>query len=694
MSDARKYFNSEFLEKTFSDVEQNQILTTDVKTKDNEKYKTNGGNDTKDKVFLLSMEEVKKYFKKDDMAAKNKNGEYQDWTLRTAGAEGNRITKVTPDFKKQNADGTYDDSSVDFDGWCFTSNANTYRPAMWVNLKGGTSDKVESKKDTNNKEETKSNTSDDVKADTANASKIKNNKFDASIVDQVKQTKVLSDFSGNETQYSEMFQDYGSFTWVEEEQKSFYDSYKLNFGKNPYYSNKPIEWLVLEKDGDKALLLSKYSITRKEFNKEDGEVSWVNCTIRDWLNSDFIDECFSSDESKLIITTNVVSSNGYTDDKLFFLSVEEVKKYFSNIKSNNALRTTITDEKIITMQGNTTQSKWWLRDIGTDLDEKNDLHRAAVVAVDGEIDTKGEWVEYGGDVRPAMWISLTGEISSSSSSSSGNANSSTKKEIEAKEENEKKDDDSKSNSKKLFSGWDNDSYYKDGKKITNEWVEEDKKWYYLKSNGKYAKSEWVKIKGEYYYFDNKGAMVSNQWVENKYYVGSDGKMLKNTITPDGFLVGADGTYVPQNTAVANNTVASNTANTSAVANTTTNTTNASNDTTGVKATSNKKVKTFGKYNEGLVRLYNTVKEGKAKEYKEAKFDKTGRLWMYRPISNVECGIMIYTAVDKKTYYFCNEDIPSYAKDGQVIKDEDGEAILNEWNDMDDEYEIDAENAEE
>ncbi|MBR1866598.1 MAG: hypothetical protein IJ801_08835, partial [Lachnospiraceae bacterium] len=54
----RDYRSSNFLNRAFSVTEQGVILTTDVKNANNPKYSTSAGNDTKDKVFLLSYSDV------------------------------------------------------------------------------------------------------------------------------------------------------------------------------------------------------------------------------------------------------------------------------------------------------------------------------------------------------------------------------------------------------------------------------------------------------------------------------------------------------------------------------------------------------------------------------------------------------------------------------------------------------------
>jgi len=59
--DLRKYLNNEFLKK-FTKKQQGRIIETTNYNPNNLWYGTKGGNDTRDRVFLLSLEEADKYF--------------------------------------------------------------------------------------------------------------------------------------------------------------------------------------------------------------------------------------------------------------------------------------------------------------------------------------------------------------------------------------------------------------------------------------------------------------------------------------------------------------------------------------------------------------------------------------------------------------------------------------------------------
>lgn len=58
----RGWLNGEFFNTAFNQVEQKCIVTSKVKNEDNPEHGTEGGNDTEDKIFLLSIGEVLQYF--------------------------------------------------------------------------------------------------------------------------------------------------------------------------------------------------------------------------------------------------------------------------------------------------------------------------------------------------------------------------------------------------------------------------------------------------------------------------------------------------------------------------------------------------------------------------------------------------------------------------------------------------------
>ncbi len=91
---------------------------------------------------------------------------------------------------------------------------------------------------------------------------------------------------------------------------------------------------------NKALLLSKYGLDAKPYNAEEGDATWEKCSLRSWLNGEFLQSAFSADEQTAILTTAVDNSNSQglhnsrwdedggnnTQDQIFLLSYAEANR--------------------------------------------------------------------------------------------------------------------------------------------------------------------------------------------------------------------------------------------------------------------------------------------------------------------------------------------------------------------------------
>lgn len=185
----------------------------------------------------------------------------------------------------------------------------------------------------------------------------------------------------------------------------------------------PIEWLVLARDGNKALLISRYGLDAQPYNIVYTDVTWENCTLRTWLNWTFYNKAFSSAEQSAILTTNVDNSkkqcySGYstdggnnTQDKVFLLSYAEANKYFgvtydnsSNTKSRVAPTAYAIAHGGWTSSSNKTADstyagRWWLRSPG-----RRQSNAASVFADGSLLDLS---VGSGSaSVRPALWVNI------------------------------------------------------------------------------------------------------------------------------------------------------------------------------------------------------------------------------------------------------------------------------------------------
>ena len=103
----------------------------------------------------------------------------------------------------------------------------------------------------------------------------------------------------------------------------------IKFGSYPQTSSgqkQSIEWQVLSKENNKILVISRYGLDAKRFDRSSNK--WANSEIRKWLNGSFYNNAFSVDDKKSINLSNL--SDVGTSDNVFLLSYNEVKKYFAN----------------------------------------------------------------------------------------------------------------------------------------------------------------------------------------------------------------------------------------------------------------------------------------------------------------------------------------------------------------------------
>lgn len=187
----------------------------------------------------------------------------------------------------------------------------------------------------------------------------------------------------------------------------FFGAYEQD--NNTANGKEDIEWLVLEVKDGKALVISKYTLDCKPYNTSYTDVTWETCTLRKWLNNDFINAAFSDDEKAMIPTVTVSADKNpdystnlgnATQDQVFLLSITEANKYFS---SDSARQCKSTDYAVDNgaLESDSGNCWWWLRSPGYI------QNYAAYVNNDGAVYENGNYVyldTYA--VRPALWIDL------------------------------------------------------------------------------------------------------------------------------------------------------------------------------------------------------------------------------------------------------------------------------------------------
>ena len=156
--------------------------------------------------------------------------------------------------------------------------------------------------------------------------------------------------------------------------------------------NEEIEWMVLEIKNDKALLISKYAIDRMQYNTSYEFVTWDTCTLRQWLNNEFLNAAFSDSEK------TVISTERQNGDKVFLLTEEEVTNYLSTNELRQCEATNYAISKGAYMSSDNI-CKWWLQ-----FDENSNLTHC--VAVNGGINRRIGVNHDDVAVRPVIWLDL------------------------------------------------------------------------------------------------------------------------------------------------------------------------------------------------------------------------------------------------------------------------------------------------
>lgn len=243
-SEVRSYLNNEYLNEAFDDSEKAFMLDTELVNSIATNTGSIGGNNTIDKIFLLSADEVLKYMPEEklrraigrNIAANNYLG-YMSWMLRTPVFSENEYKQLIAGVGMK---GNLCNDSEE----CFSVDSEIgLRPAMWIDLEKA-----------------------------------------GDIVSVVESVDVFDEKETVDISVAEQFElvEYGVY-----EQDN-----NLENGK------EPIQWIVFNTDEEtnSVVLLSRYILDTKQFDDSYKNTSWGKCSLREWLNTSFYEEAFSDTE--------------------------------------------------------------------------------------------------------------------------------------------------------------------------------------------------------------------------------------------------------------------------------------------------------------------------------------------------------------------------------------------------------------
>lgn len=193
-------------------------------------------------------------------------------------------------------------------------------------------------------------------------------------------------------------------------EKIFFGEYEQD--NNSSNGEGALEWIILAKDENGALIITKDCIDAGAFNTKDGDTNWATSSIRDWLNNEFRQKAFSPDELSLIecrtIENKANTAEGYmstgsdaTQDSIFLLSQEEVIQYMNTDAKRKAAASKYAEAKGLSVDSTEGASSWWLRTPGFTNED------VEYVMTDGKIMDFGSLAYFDNiGIRPAMWITM------------------------------------------------------------------------------------------------------------------------------------------------------------------------------------------------------------------------------------------------------------------------------------------------
>lgn len=163
---------------------------------------------------------------------------------------------------------------------------------------------------------------------------------------------------------------------------------------NAENGKEDIEWIVLFKNENEALLISRYALDTVKYNNLREECSFENSDLNKYLNGEFYDIAFNDEEKQMI-------SEKENEGKVSLLSKEQAVEYLSVNEDH-------VDSAEITAYAQTKGARtrnsfcwWWLKDSG------NTENSAIYVHFDGTIQENGFAFDYGEvAVRPIISVKI------------------------------------------------------------------------------------------------------------------------------------------------------------------------------------------------------------------------------------------------------------------------------------------------
>ena len=180
-----------------------------------------------------------------------------------------------------------------------------------------------------------------------------------------------------------------------------------------YFRYEPIKWRILQRDNTTAFLLSDIILDIQPYHKETEKIFWGESHIRNWLNKNFMEAAFISQEQQMIEAMkrlNVADNTygmpeNYTMDKIFLLSEEEISET-SNAQRYGFSKSASSYDKARKSESSQyakDTSWWWIQAV--------DMENGVRVGADGWISKNGYYIlKYNAGIRPALCLKLSSNL--------------------------------------------------------------------------------------------------------------------------------------------------------------------------------------------------------------------------------------------------------------------------------------------
>jgi len=174
----------------------------------------------------------------------------------------------------------------------------------------------------------------------------------------------------------------------------------------------PIEWKVLAVEDDRVLVISRYVLDMKPFHTENDTTRWEDCSLRIWLNGEFMSAAFDTEELNAICDPEPVedpsgeflweafgleTATSGIGDRVFLLSTDDISLYYHAADGLFCSGASAQGTEYVAVDREE-KPCWWLR---------SSMSSYSMAHIISPADSIGVSLIDGGNengVRPAMWL--------------------------------------------------------------------------------------------------------------------------------------------------------------------------------------------------------------------------------------------------------------------------------------------------